>query len=107
MAGRLDVGAMVQTPLPLQPGSAPGMLKLIVLESELAFAALIASRKLQPLPKPSGRQNPSLVSAVVLTTSVAGGASSLLIVSVVGFVPPIVAVSVGLDRLMVTVSFAS
>src|SRR5258707_9492231 len=79
--------------------------KVIVLVSTLKFAALIASRSVQP--PGSVEQNPSSVSAVVFTTSDAGGASSFRIVSVVGFGDVIVSVSVGFDNVMITVSSAS
>src|SRR5256885_16348344 len=97
---------IVQGPSPpLHPESLSGILNVIALLSGAKFAALIASRKVQP--PGSVEHNPSSVSAVVLTTSDAGGASSFVIVSVVGFVPLIVAVSVGLDRVIFTVSSAS
>src|SRR6185503_1572640 len=100
----VPVTAIVYTPL-AKPPSVFGILKLIVLVSEFAFAALIASRRVHP--PGSGVQKPSSVSAVVFTTNVAGGASSLLIVSVVGLAPPMTAPTLVVLSVMLTVSFAS
>ncbi len=60
---------IVQTP-PRQPGSPPGMLKLIVFGSLNKFAAFIASRREQC----EVRHDPLSTSSVVLTVSV-GSAS--------------------------------
>src|SRR6266545_5728492 len=53
---------------------APGMLKLIVSVPALALAALIASRKVQPLA--ADEHKPSSASAAVFTTKVMGAASA-------------------------------
>ena len=62
---------------------------MIVLTSAFVFAALIASRSVQP--PALDVQNPSSVSAVELTTSVVGIGSSLVMVSEVGLGAPMVA----------------
>src|SRR6185436_6565869 len=75
--GSEEAGLIVNTP-PTKPGSEAGTLKLIVLASAFAFAAPIASRRLQS----SEVQKPSLVSAVFVTINVTGIESSFVIVPV-------------------------
>src|SRR5229473_3680187 len=88
IVGRAEPGLMVHGPAPeLQPLSLSGILNVIVFESLAKFAALIASRKLQC----DTRQAPLSTSSVVLTTSVAGGASSFTIVRVLGLGEPRIA----------------
>src|SRR5258707_394463 len=98
------VRLIVQTPLG-HPGSPPGILKVFVFASGRELTALIASRKLQC----AATQAPKSKSSVVLTTSAwfAGTGSSFVIVSVVGFGGVIVAPSVGLLSVILTVSLAS
>ena len=92
-SGRTLVRLMVQTP-PMQPGSPPAMLKLIVFASGKRFAALMASRSEQC----AVRHAPLSKSSVVLTVNdaLAVGLSSLVMVSVVALGGVMVARSVGL-----------
>src|SRR5947209_8214251 len=93
---------IVHGPRPtLQPGSVFGIAKVMVFVSAFEFAAAIASRKLQ-----SPTAQVPLVSAVLVTTSDAGGLSSLTIVRVAVDGAPSVA-PVGLDSVRLTVSSGS
>src|ERR1041385_1541394 len=72
-SGKAVSKLIMHTP-PLHPGSPPAKLKLIVFASLEEFAALIASRNVQPSPVPAIVQVPSPGSTVVFTVSV-GSAS--------------------------------
>src|SRR5437763_14414854 len=104
IANSLPPRLMVHGPNPpLHPGSLPGILKSIVFALLSKFALLIASRREQC----DTRQAPLSRSSVVVTVSVAFavGPSSLIIVRVAGLGPLNVALPVGLDSVMLTVSF--
>ena len=85
-----------------EPATSNYASNVMVFVSELKFAALIASRRVQP--PGSVEHNPSSVSAVEFTTNVAGGTSSLMIVRTAVSGEPRVAPPVGALNVRFTVS---